>query len=297
MWRQVSLTCAASNWGRTLLFLSGCSQVRGEDVGSLERLCRLITHQLPQFHGAPCFSGARIHPLSLCLHPPPPHNCLHLFISCYFSFAGSQRRLFCTYLPSGDESWGIPAHRSASRWWRCGRRSHAPDEPVSASSCITLIISNRLHVPYEARRWVPTPPTHFQCVPQFSHLPRLYDWCRSERRLASPLLLIPHFLPTEPEVDGLICLAACQVASAEAGGGQRVDTQDESFHRFIDLLFDSSLSHQRDAADTNNNNNNEPDLFSSQPQTVKKWSADILVFIKSQQHVWLPVCGSKLIGS
>lgn len=129
------------------------------------------------------------------------------------------RRLFCTYLPSGDESWGIPAHRSASRWWRCGRRSHAPDEPVSASSCITLIISNRLHVPYEALRWVPTPPTHFQCVPQFSHLPRLYDWCRSERRLASPLLLIPHFLPAEPEVDSLICLAACQVASAGAEGG------------------------------------------------------------------------------
>lgn len=250
---------------------------RSEDVGSLERLCRLITHQLPQFHGPPCFSGARIHPLSLCLHPPPPHNCLHLFISCYFSFAGSQRRLFCTYLPSGDESWGIPAHRSASRWWRCGRRSHAPDEPVSASSCITLIISNRLHVPYEARRWVPTPPTHFQCVPQFSHLPRLYDWCRSERRLASPLLLIPHFLPTEPEVDGLICLAACQVASAEAGGGGG-SVLTLRMNPFTGLLICCLIHHSviRETPPTQTTTTTTNQIYSH--LNPKLWRNDLLIF-------------------
>lgn len=50
-------------------------------------------------------------------------------------------------------------------------------------------------------------------------------------------VMIPHFRPAEPEVDGLICLGACQVGLGR--GGQRVDW-------FIDLLFDS-----------NNNNNKE----------------------------------------
>lgn len=113
---QVRLTCPASQreseMKRAWVFLSVRSVIicvcvpqmpadnRSEDqssggrmldywnisAGSLPR-----SHQLPQFHGPPCFRGACIHPLSLCLHPPP-HNCLHLFISRYFSFAGSHHR-------------------------------------------------------------------------------------------------------------------------------------------------------------------------------------------------------------
>lgn len=161
-----------------------------------------------------------------------------------------------------------------------------------ASSCITLIISNRLHIPYETGGWVATPPTHPPhisrrfSIPQ-PHVPQfpISPGCMIDagqhgvwpRRPKIALLMIPHFLRV-----GGVCGGGWQMHNTLSlkwrswfvlllvkwptgvswgwGGGVLTgshNTLDASFHRLIDLLFYSSdfqfITQSSEGGDDTNN--------------------------------------------
>lgn len=79
--------------------------------------------------------------MSLCLHPPS-RRCLHLFLICRFS---PRRGWFVhIYQPEMKSALG------GSRLTFTFVRGAAMSQLCVASSCMTLIIANRLHLPREA---------------------------------------------------------------------------------------------------------------------------------------------------